>query len=157
MKGGWPIPPPCPPVKRGEDLRQEREATVAELARRGLLRSERVRGAMLTGSLVVVLTPRRSIGDVRSPGVYDDRDAPTLGHALRVTSSGNGSTAASDPLTGSSSCWSHRREGSPATEAYPAGCRSTRSASFRIISIEQVPKVGVRAGRSRRWLRWLGC
>jgi protein-L-isoaspartate(D-aspartate) O-methyltransferase len=36
------------PVKRDEDLRREREAKIGELERRGLLRSERLRRAMLT-------------------------------------------------------------------------------------------------------------
>ena len=45
---GWFIPPPSAPVKSEEDLRREREAKVAELGRRGLLRSERLREAMLT-------------------------------------------------------------------------------------------------------------
>lgn len=45
---GWHIPPPSEPVKSGEDLRREREAKIAELQRRGLLRSERLRTAMLT-------------------------------------------------------------------------------------------------------------
>ncbi len=44
---GWIVPPPGLPAKREADLRSEREAKVAELARRGLLRSERLRGAML--------------------------------------------------------------------------------------------------------------
>jgi protein-L-isoaspartate(D-aspartate) O-methyltransferase len=44
---GWVVPPPGLPVKREGDLRREREAKVAELARRGLLRSERLRRAML--------------------------------------------------------------------------------------------------------------
>ena len=44
---GWPVPPPGLPVKGETDLRREREAKVAELARRGLLRSERLRRAML--------------------------------------------------------------------------------------------------------------
>jgi protein-L-isoaspartate(D-aspartate) O-methyltransferase len=44
---GWILPPPGLPVKREADLRREREAKVAELARRGLLRSERLRSAML--------------------------------------------------------------------------------------------------------------
>jgi protein-L-isoaspartate(D-aspartate) O-methyltransferase len=47
MNGGWFIPPPSPPVKSDEDLRREREAKIGELERRGLLRSERLRGAML--------------------------------------------------------------------------------------------------------------
>jgi protein-L-isoaspartate(D-aspartate) O-methyltransferase len=47
MIGGWFIPPPGQPVKRDEDLRREREAKVAELGRRGLLLSERLRRAML--------------------------------------------------------------------------------------------------------------
>jgi protein-L-isoaspartate(D-aspartate) O-methyltransferase len=46
--GGWLIPPPGEPVKSGEELRREREAKIAELERRGLLRSERLRTAMLT-------------------------------------------------------------------------------------------------------------
>ena len=41
------VPPPGLPVKREADLRREREAKVAELARRGLLRSEPLRTAML--------------------------------------------------------------------------------------------------------------
>jgi protein-L-isoaspartate(D-aspartate) O-methyltransferase len=45
---GWFVPPPGRPVKSREDLRREREAKIAELGRRGLLRSERLRGAMLT-------------------------------------------------------------------------------------------------------------
>jgi protein-L-isoaspartate(D-aspartate) O-methyltransferase len=44
---GWVIPPPSRSVKSDEDLRREREAKIAELGRRGLLRSERVRKAML--------------------------------------------------------------------------------------------------------------
>jgi protein-L-isoaspartate(D-aspartate) O-methyltransferase len=45
---GWFIPPPSRPVKRDEDLRLEREAKIAELARGGRLRSERLRRAMLS-------------------------------------------------------------------------------------------------------------
>ena len=45
---GWVIPPPSPPVKTERELRREREAKVGELGRRGLLRSERLRAAMLT-------------------------------------------------------------------------------------------------------------
>jgi protein-L-isoaspartate O-methyltransferase len=48
MNRGWVIPPPSQPVQGGEDLRREREAKVGELRRRGLLRSERLRRAMLT-------------------------------------------------------------------------------------------------------------
>jgi protein-L-isoaspartate(D-aspartate) O-methyltransferase len=44
---GWLIPPPSQSVKSDEDLRREREAKIAELGRRGLLRSERLRRAML--------------------------------------------------------------------------------------------------------------
>ena len=44
---GWFIPPPSRPVKGDEELRLEREAKVAELGRGGLLRSERLRRAML--------------------------------------------------------------------------------------------------------------
>jgi protein-L-isoaspartate(D-aspartate) O-methyltransferase len=44
---GWVIPPPSRSVKSDEDLRREREAKIAELGRRGLLRSERLRRAML--------------------------------------------------------------------------------------------------------------
>jgi protein-L-isoaspartate(D-aspartate) O-methyltransferase len=47
MNGGWFIPPPSQPVKSDDDLRREREAKIRELERRGLLRSERLRGAML--------------------------------------------------------------------------------------------------------------
>jgi protein-L-isoaspartate(D-aspartate) O-methyltransferase len=45
---GWLIPPPSRPVKSEADLRREREAKIAELGRRGLLRSERLRRAILT-------------------------------------------------------------------------------------------------------------
>ena len=45
---GWFIPPPGRPVKSDEELRLEREAKVAELERVGLLRSERLRRAMLS-------------------------------------------------------------------------------------------------------------
>ena len=48
MNDGWLIPPPSPPVKSDGDLRREREAKIEELERRGLLRSERLRRAMLT-------------------------------------------------------------------------------------------------------------
>jgi protein-L-isoaspartate(D-aspartate) O-methyltransferase len=48
MNSGWVIPPPSQPVKGDEDLRREREAKIGELRRRGLLRSERLRRAMLT-------------------------------------------------------------------------------------------------------------
>jgi protein-L-isoaspartate(D-aspartate) O-methyltransferase len=45
---GWLIPPPSAPVKSDEDLGREREAKIAELEQRGLLRSKRLRRAMLT-------------------------------------------------------------------------------------------------------------
>jgi protein-L-isoaspartate(D-aspartate) O-methyltransferase len=45
---GWFIPPPNEAVKSDQELRRERESKVAELRRRGLLRSERIRKAMLT-------------------------------------------------------------------------------------------------------------
>jgi protein-L-isoaspartate(D-aspartate) O-methyltransferase len=48
MSAGWFVPPPSLSVKSEEDLRREREAKVGELERRGLLRSERLRRAMLT-------------------------------------------------------------------------------------------------------------
>ena len=48
MKSGWVIPPPSQPVKGDEHLRRERQAKIGELERRGLLRSERLRRAMLT-------------------------------------------------------------------------------------------------------------
>jgi protein-L-isoaspartate(D-aspartate) O-methyltransferase len=48
MNAGWLIPPPSQPVKSNEELRREREAKIGELERRGLLRSERLRRAMLT-------------------------------------------------------------------------------------------------------------
>jgi protein-L-isoaspartate(D-aspartate) O-methyltransferase len=44
---GWLIPPPSRPLKSGEDMRRERQAKIAELKRCGLLRSERLRSAML--------------------------------------------------------------------------------------------------------------
>jgi protein-L-isoaspartate(D-aspartate) O-methyltransferase len=48
MTDGWLIPLPSRPVKSDEDLRRERKAKIGELERRGLLRSERLRRAMLT-------------------------------------------------------------------------------------------------------------
>jgi protein-L-isoaspartate(D-aspartate) O-methyltransferase len=48
VSGGWLVPPPGQPVKSGEELRRERQAKIAELERRGLLRSERLRNAMLS-------------------------------------------------------------------------------------------------------------
>jgi protein-L-isoaspartate(D-aspartate) O-methyltransferase len=45
---GWVIPPPSRALKSDEDLRRERQAKIGELRRRGLLCSERLRGAMLT-------------------------------------------------------------------------------------------------------------
>jgi protein-L-isoaspartate(D-aspartate) O-methyltransferase len=47
MNRGWLTPPPSRPVKTDEDLRREREAKIGELERGGLLRSERLRRAML--------------------------------------------------------------------------------------------------------------
>jgi protein-L-isoaspartate(D-aspartate) O-methyltransferase len=44
---GWFTPPPSQPVKSDDDLRLERERKIAELGRGGLLRSERLRRAML--------------------------------------------------------------------------------------------------------------
>jgi protein-L-isoaspartate(D-aspartate) O-methyltransferase len=44
---GWIVPPPGFPVKSAAELRREREAKVAQLGRRGLLRSDRLRRAML--------------------------------------------------------------------------------------------------------------
>src|ERR687891_2076397 len=46
MSGGF-IPRPSRPVKSDEELRLERERKIAELGRGGLLRSERLRRAML--------------------------------------------------------------------------------------------------------------
>jgi protein-L-isoaspartate(D-aspartate) O-methyltransferase len=47
MSGGWLVPVPSRPVKSEEDFRREREAKVAELERREILRSARLRSAML--------------------------------------------------------------------------------------------------------------
>jgi protein-L-isoaspartate(D-aspartate) O-methyltransferase len=44
---GWIIPPPREPVKTREDFRREREEKVAWLIRQGLLRSERIKEALL--------------------------------------------------------------------------------------------------------------
>jgi protein-L-isoaspartate(D-aspartate) O-methyltransferase len=44
---GWFTPPPSQPVKSDEDLRRQRETKIAELGRSGLLRSGRLRKAML--------------------------------------------------------------------------------------------------------------
>jgi protein-L-isoaspartate(D-aspartate) O-methyltransferase len=45
---GWIIPPAGDSVKRAEEFRRERASKVAQLTRRGLLRSQRLRTAMLT-------------------------------------------------------------------------------------------------------------
>jgi protein-L-isoaspartate(D-aspartate) O-methyltransferase len=55
---GWFIPPPSRAVKSDEDLRREREAKVAELGRRGLLRSKRLGRAMLTVRREDFIPPR---------------------------------------------------------------------------------------------------
>jgi protein-L-isoaspartate(D-aspartate) O-methyltransferase len=55
---GWLIPPPSRPVKCAEELRREREAKIAELGRRGLLRSERLRRAMLAVRRENFIPPR---------------------------------------------------------------------------------------------------
>jgi hypothetical protein len=44
---GWLILPPSRPLKSDEDLRRRREAKIRELRRRGLLRSQPLRRAML--------------------------------------------------------------------------------------------------------------
>lgn len=44
---GWPIPPPREPRKSEADLQRERERKVEDLVARGLLRSERIRRALL--------------------------------------------------------------------------------------------------------------
>jgi protein-L-isoaspartate O-methyltransferase len=44
---GWQVPPPRAPTKSREDLRREREQKVQQLLSQGLLRSERITGAML--------------------------------------------------------------------------------------------------------------
>ena len=55
---GWLIPPPSRPVKSQAELRREREAKIADLARRGLLRSERLRRAMLSVRREQFIPPR---------------------------------------------------------------------------------------------------
>jgi protein-L-isoaspartate(D-aspartate) O-methyltransferase len=45
---GWSVPPSSVPVKGEQELRRERESKVAELQRRGLLRSDGIRSAMLS-------------------------------------------------------------------------------------------------------------
>jgi hypothetical protein len=55
---GWLIPPPSRPVKSEAELRREREAKIAEFGRRGLLRSERLRRAMLTVRRENFIPPR---------------------------------------------------------------------------------------------------
>jgi protein-L-isoaspartate(D-aspartate) O-methyltransferase len=44
---GWIVPPPREPVKSREALRRERQEKVARLNRRGYLRSERIKAALL--------------------------------------------------------------------------------------------------------------
>lgn len=58
MNYGWLFPPPSQPVKSDEDLRRERDAKIGELERRGLLRSERLRRAMLTVRREDFISPR---------------------------------------------------------------------------------------------------
>jgi protein-L-isoaspartate(D-aspartate) O-methyltransferase len=55
---GWIVPPPGLPVKSEADLRREREAKTAELVRRGLLRSPRLRRAMLSVRREDFIPPR---------------------------------------------------------------------------------------------------
>jgi protein-L-isoaspartate(D-aspartate) O-methyltransferase len=55
---GWFVPPPSRPVKSQEDLRREREAKTVELERRGLLRSEPLRRAMLAVRREDFIPPR---------------------------------------------------------------------------------------------------
>ena len=45
---GWIVPPPSEPRKSREEFRREREAKVRWLEREGLVRSARIRGALLT-------------------------------------------------------------------------------------------------------------
>jgi protein-L-isoaspartate(D-aspartate) O-methyltransferase len=58
MNDGWAIPPPRQPVKSDENLRREREAKIEELERGGLLRSQRLRNAMLTVPREDFIPPR---------------------------------------------------------------------------------------------------
>jgi protein-L-isoaspartate(D-aspartate) O-methyltransferase len=44
---GWQVPPPSAPTKSREELRREREQKVQRLLAQGLLRSERIKVAML--------------------------------------------------------------------------------------------------------------
>jgi hypothetical protein len=44
---GWAVPPPKKPEKSQEEFRKEREEKVEWLIRRGYLRSERIKNAML--------------------------------------------------------------------------------------------------------------
>lgn len=44
---GWIVPPPKKPTKSKEEFKKERYAKVKELSRRGFLRSERIKEAML--------------------------------------------------------------------------------------------------------------
>jgi protein-L-isoaspartate(D-aspartate) O-methyltransferase len=44
---GWQVPPPRAPTKSREELRREREQKVQRLLAQGLLRSERIKVAML--------------------------------------------------------------------------------------------------------------
>jgi protein-L-isoaspartate O-methyltransferase len=45
---GWRVPPSKEPTKNKEKLKRERERKVRSLIRRGYLRSERIKNAMLT-------------------------------------------------------------------------------------------------------------
>lgn len=44
---GWPLPPPTEPTKTEDDFQRERRRKVQELERRGYLKSERIRQALL--------------------------------------------------------------------------------------------------------------
>jgi hypothetical protein len=82
MTDGWLIPPPSQPVKSDEDLRREREAKIEELERRGLLRAERLRRAMLT---------------VRREDFVPSPTSPSF------TATGDSGTPSTPPTTGSAS------------------------------------------------------
>ncbi len=58
LQVGWIIPPPTEPRKTREEFRKEREQTVRQLVADGLLRSERIRSALLAVCREDFIPPR---------------------------------------------------------------------------------------------------
>jgi protein-L-isoaspartate(D-aspartate) O-methyltransferase len=76
---GWFVPPPGRPVKSQEELRREREAKTSELGRRGLLRSQRLRRAMVTVRREDFIPPRYR------DHAYEEVPLPLLGERATIS------------------------------------------------------------------------